>query len=665
MNRKMRRLIAVVAACFLCALAWFPQLASALDTPNALMGIDGMVLQAGGIFRDPGSFNAANGNDGFNTFQFGAYAVNAPITTGMGKYDAFRFRKTDIGDCCISHNARFNSNTPEHMIDSTTTPQTVSYITNNLTQDLFPIIDRAAFGQLFDPDQYQIEVKFKPLLQKTTADSLGTNPFPSNPTYPNITAALENTAPFFQVSLDQHGGYVWDAEAGSYKHAAEQVMYNIGSDATPLNNWYAAAPKDAQGYATYTVPITSPSSIGRSPYFNYGDSDFRTNYVVTNGGRTFNETTQAWEDVTVGYGANFQQFGGGPSDPSNPGSKLNTPNGVALMYLGSPSAQLGLSLEIKSIGLTKINPTNLVARLDANSGISFRFGSGLTYGETQPGITVPGLPIAVTPAATDQISRFDANGMTNLKINMRSPNDPSEVHRFLVRGAAVPSTFDATDAVVNVRAKLLAPLTDPGIAQNLTLVAKDRKGNDDAANMGADEWNYSLDLSQFNTSTMTTVSIPMSAFTRNMNSSTLGAAPLGFANSGDGSLTNFGLYEFGGLVPAGGLLKLELEFMEIRLPELGLAGDFNGDHTVNAADYTVWRNNKGAAEGNLLAGNGNGGVVDESDYELWKLHFGESNSGSGGLAAASAVPEPGSCASAALALAGLGFRCRRQMKNEK
>ena len=86
---------------------------------------------------------------------------------------------------------------------------------------------------------------------------------------------------------------------------------------------------------------------------------------------------------------------------------------------------------------------------------------------------------------------------------------------------------------------------------------------------GADEWDYSWPANQFNTSTMTTVSVPLSSFTRNMTASTLGP-PVGFANFGDGTLTNFGLYEFGGLIPAGGgLLKLEMEYMEIRLPASG------------------------------------------------------------------------------------------------
>ena len=46
-----------------------------------------------------------------------------------------------------------------------------------------------------------------------------------------------------------------------------------------------------------------------------------------------------------------------------------------------------------------------------------------------------------------------------------------------------------------------------------------------------------------------------------------------------------------------------------------LAGDYNHDDVVDAADYTVWRNSKGA-EGDLLDADGNlDGVVDELDYD--------------------------------------------------
>lgn len=86
-----------------------------------------------------------------------------------------------------------------------------------------------------------------------------------------------------------------------------------------------------------------------------------------------------------------------------------------------------------------------------------------------------------------------------------------------------------------------------------------------------------------------------------------------------------------------------------------LPGDFNGDLIVDAADYTVWRDNLGSTEGTLLNGNGNGGVIDQSDYTLWKSNFGAV------LASAAlnaAVPEPGAAALALLAC--LGASCVRR-----
>jgi len=80
-------------------------------------------------------------------------------------------------------------------------------------------------------------------------------------------------------------------------------------------------------------------------------------------------------------------------------------------------------------------------------------------------------------------------------------------------------------------------------------------------------------------------------------------------------------------------------------------GDFNGDGVINAADYSTWRDNLGAPEDGRLNGNGNGGLVDSTDYDLWKTNFqlgvGTSSSGS------AAVPEP-----SALILLALGSVCR-------
>ena len=61
-------------------------------------------------------------------------------------------------------------------------------------------------------------------------------------------------------------------------------------------------------------------------------------------------------------------------------------------------------------------------------------------------------------------------------------------------------------------------------------------------------------------------------------------------------------------------------------------GDYNGDGTVDAADYTVWRNNVGAPEG-TLPNDPNGGVIGSAQYETWKANFGSSGGGEGGWAA--------------------------------
>jgi hypothetical protein len=55
----------------------------------------------------------------------------------------------------------------------------------------------------------------------------------------------------------------------------------------------------------------------------------------------------------------------------------------------------------------------------------------------------------------------------------------------------------------------------------------------------------------------------------------------------------------------------------------GLAGDFNGDGTVNAADYTVWQD-------------GLGGAYTVADYGIWKGNFGATSATGSSIA----VPEP-------------------------
>jgi hypothetical protein len=123
--------------------------------------------------------------------------------------------------------------------------------------------------------------------------------------------------------------------------------------------------------------------------------------------------------------------------------------------------------------------------------------------------------------------------------------------------------------------------------------------------------------------------------------------------------------------------------------EEALAGDYNRDGSVDAADYVVWRDTLGETSPNLdpntfkvislgnMSANGavsgncshttsNCEVIDQADYDVWRANFGRTVSasggggGSGGVATGSAsVPEPATAALALLAAMILGCLRRR------
>jgi endonuclease I len=72
-----------------------------------------------------------------------------------------------------------------------------------------------------------------------------------------------------------------------------------------------------------------------------------------------------------------------------------------------------------------------------------------------------------------------------------------------------------------------------------------------------------------------------------------------------------------------------------------LAGDFNRDSMVDAADYLVWQKTYGQSVAAAYDwGDGDGDLfVDDDDLLVWQTHFGET-AGGGGLAVDAGVPEP-------------------------
>jgi Tol biopolymer transport system component len=99
----------------------------------------------------------------------------------------------------------------------------------------------------------------------------------------------------------------------------------------------------------------------------------------------------------------------------------------------------------------------------------------------------------------------------------------------------------------------------------------------------------------------------------------------------------------------------------LKLVSVGLAGDYNDDGMVDAADYTVWRDHLGELDETNLNNNGDGGAVSQSDYTWWKQHFGDSSSGSGGVS--NAVPEPAAWVLLAISAGTCGSLRRRTAKN--
>ena len=86
-----------------------------------------------------------------------------------------------------------------------------------------------------------------------------------------------------------------------------------------------------------------------------------------------------------------------------------------------------------------------------------------------------------------------------------------------------------------------------------------------------------------------------------------------------------------------------------------LAGDFNLNGTVDAADYVLWRRSVGQTGTGLVADGNGDGRVDQDDYILWRANFGRAADGLSG-ASGLAVPEPGSAALVLFASRLLFFR---------
>ncbi len=89
----------------------------------------------------------------------------------------------------------------------------------------------------------------------------------------------------------------------------------------------------------------------------------------------------------------------------------------------------------------------------------------------------------------------------------------------------------------------------------------------------------------------------------------------------------------------------------------GLAGDYNNDGAVDAADYTVWRDRLGAPAGSLF-NDLEEVAVGDAQYLVWRSNFGMQLS-SASVNGGAEVPEPSVCAIVILGIAALFMHRRR------
>ena len=78
-----------------------------------------------------------------------------------------------------------------------------------------------------------------------------------------------------------------------------------------------------------------------------------------------------------------------------------------------------------------------------------------------------------------------------------------------------------------------------------------------------------------------------------------------------------------------------VEYVAVTAP--GVPGDYNNDGTVNAADYSVWRDRVGLLSD--LPNDPIGGTIDDDQYNQWRANFG-TTAGGGAAIGAALVPEP-------------------------
>ena len=112
-------------------------------------------------------------------------------------------------------------------------------------------------------------------------------------------------------------------------------------------------------------------------------------------------------------------------------------------------------------------------------------------------------------------------------------------------------------------------------------------------------------------------------------------------------------------LPSGLKWDLDTEANRVLLSVVpGLAGDYNGNGSVDSADYVVWRKSLDQVGNDLPADGNSDGRVNDEDLGFWQGRFGNSL-GDGSALTGTAVPEPGAALVVFVGFALVLLRCRK------
>jgi hypothetical protein len=164
----------------------------------------------------------------------------------------------------------------------------------------------------------------------------------------------------------------------------------------------------------------------------------------------------------------------------------------------------------------------------------------------------------------------------------------------------------------------------------------------------------------------TQITVPTTAFTADglQGWTHIGSTLVGFDLFANMSQASFGSSGFSVPIPSGSYsfwlqqrdgFDTDYRFDFIVTPQP--TGDYNGNHTVDAADYTIWRDSLGQT---IPAGSGadgnDSGTVDAADYTFWANHFGVVAPGAA-TGQGAAVPEPPTIWPAVIGLLAVASLC--------